>query len=79
MSEKMTIISVPGRPNGDSFMEWGDKTASEMISAYRAYATHLRARVEAIEGMSDDDFRIAIVRGRIVQHPVRILQEGRLP
>lgn len=79
MSDKMTVISVPGRPSGDSLMDWGDKTTAEMISFYRAYAARLRSRAEAIEKMSDEDFRIEIVRGRVVQHPIKVLQEGRLP
>lgn len=79
MSDKMTIISVPGRPSGDSLMDCGDKTTSEMISFYRAYAARLRDRAEAIERMSDQDFRIEVVRGRVTQHPIKVLQEGRLP
>jgi hypothetical protein len=77
MSDKLTSISVPGQPGGDGWMDWGEKTVAEMVAQYRAYAADLRRRVEAIEACADDDFAVHIVRGRVLQNPVRTLQVGR--
>lgn len=76
MSEKMTVIDLPGQ-FGCGLMDYGDLPAEKMIADVRKMAADWRAKADAIEGAGDDDFRIRVVRGVHVQHPIRTLQEGR--
>lgn len=77
MSEKMTRINLPGLPQGDGYMDWGECPADAMILIMRRRAAHMREVADAIESASDDDFKIDIVRGSHVQHFVRNVQPGR--
>jgi len=76
MTEKMTVIRLPsGKDAG--FMDYGEQTAEAMISTYRKMAADMRERADEIDAASDSDFRVEVVRGKIVEHPVHVLQEGR--
>lgn len=79
MSEKMTLIDLRDRSVWSGIGEWGECSAAKMIERARGYAQHLRAQADLIDAAADEDFHIRIVRGRIVQHPVRTVQEGRVP
>ena len=73
MSDRITQINLPGAPDA-GIGEWGNHTAEFMISKYRAYAKHLRAHAEAVEGAADHEFQIEIVLGSLVRKPVKTLQ-----
>lgn len=76
VSEKMTIIRLPsGKDAG--FMDWGEQDAETMLGTYRQMAVDMRERAEEILAAKDGDFRIEVVRGVHVQHPVRLIQQGR--
>lgn len=75
MSEKLTRIRVPGL-KGLGLLEWGEKTAAEMISTARRHAAHLRSQAEAIEATADGGFQIDLVRGSHVQHHIKEIQKG---
>lgn len=76
MSEKMTVIRLPsGKSAG--FMDYGEQDAATMIAAYRGLALRQREEADEILAAADSDFRIEVVRGKIVEHPIRTLQEGR--
>lgn len=77
MSEKLTRIRVPGSKAFRGLMDWGER--SDMVSQVRAHADHLRKQVAEIDAASDEDFDIVVVRGSVVQHHVRTLQEGISP
>jgi hypothetical protein len=77
MSEKLTLIRLPGQKAFSGFMQRDEKSAAEMIAAARRYAASLRAEAEAIEAAADADFQIDVVRGWIVQHHVREVQKAR--
>lgn len=79
MSDKLTRIGLPGCPNGWGIMDWGEHDAAEMVRQIRARAAHLRQQVEAIEAADDQDFKIDVVRGSVVQHHLRSIQTGRTP
>jgi len=74
MTEKLTRI-VLGK--GPGILEWGEVDPKEMIARLRKHATSMRKEAEAIEGASDEDFQIDIVRGSVVQHHVKTLQNAR--
>lgn len=72
MSEKMTRIRVPGAKGGDfGFLDWGEKSRSEMVRNFRIRAEHMRQVVAAIDATDDADFEVDIVRGSAVQHHIR--------
>jgi hypothetical protein len=75
MSEILTAIGLPGLRMGRSsgLMEWGRKTRPEMIALYRHQAELDKAASERILAASDDEFRVRVVRGPIVQHLVEEL------
>lgn len=76
MSEKLTRIRLPGSEAFRGLQNWGEKSAAEMVNYARSYAARLRAEAEAIEGASDADFQIDIVRGPYVQRHVREVQKA---
>jgi hypothetical protein len=76
VSERMTTIRLPSGKDG-GFMDYGDKPADEMVAAYRQIAADMKERAEEILAAADSDFRIEVVRGVHVQHPVRLIQKGR--
>lgn len=72
MSEKLSRIRVPGKPNSHTgIADYGEKTRLEMVAFIRRYADDMRASVAAIDATADADFEIDIVRGSIVQHHIR--------
>lgn len=77
MSEKLTRIRLAGLPNGEGYQEWGEQTAEHMIAIMRRRAMHMRVVANAIDAAADEDFEIDVVRGSIVQRPVRNIQPGR--
>lgn len=77
MSEKMTTIHLAGLSQGAGFMDYGEKTAAEMIATYRRNAESDLAKAQAILAAADDDFQIKVVRGVHVQHHIRTIQEGK--
>lgn len=77
MSEKLTRITIPGHAGG-GIMDWGEKSASEMVGQIRRHADRLRADVAAIDAASDGDFQIDVVLGSCVQHHVREVQRSAL-
>lgn len=77
MSEKMTRIRLPGQRDFVGLMEWGEKTADEMIEAARHRAAYLRAEADAIDGAIDAQFQIDVVRGLYVQRHVREVQKAK--
>lgn len=77
MGDKLTRIRLPGLPNREGFMDWGEHQPSVMISAMRRRAAHMREVADAIDAASDEDFEIAVIRGPCVQHMVRMVQAGK--
>lgn len=75
MSDKLTSIVVPGQTMGTGWMEWGEKSVEEMISAYRAHADYMRNVVKVIDETEDADFFIKVVKGPYKQDLVKVLQE----
>jgi hypothetical protein len=73
MSEILTYIGLPSLRSGDGIGEWGRKTRVEMIALYRHQAELDKAAAEHILAASDDEFRVRVVRGPIVQHLVEEL------
>jgi hypothetical protein len=80
MTDTLTRISVPRcREPHPGILDWGQKTAPEMIAQVRAYADHMRAQVAAIDATADEDFQIEVVRGSVVQRHVRTVQQSANP
>lgn len=77
MSEKRTVIYLPGQRGFPGIGDWGEKTVEEMVLQVRAYAAHLRKCAEVIEQAADGDFLIEVVRGVHVPKRIQLLQEGR--
>lgn len=76
MTEKLTQIHLPGSlASGQA--DWGEKTVAEMIAQYRANAATWLKDAQDVLAAADADFRVTVVRGSIVQHPVKTLQQGR--
>ena len=75
MSEKLTRITLPGTPSV-GFADWGEKSPKEMIAILRKHGRHLMDEATAIEDAEDHEFQIDVVRGPIVQHHVKTLQEA---
>lgn len=73
MSEKLTRIDLPGT---QGLMDWGEKTAAEMIAQYRAYAARRYSEAKLVLDAPDSAFQIDVVRGPLVQHHVRCVQKG---
>lgn len=76
MSDKLTRLRTETGTSFPGIMDWGEKTAEEMIRQARTYAAHLRAQADEIDATADESFQIDIVRGSCVQHHVRTLQQG---
>jgi len=76
MSEKMTRIRLPGQKRFSGLLEWGEKSADDMVKSARRYAAHLRDQAEEIERAFDKEFQIDVVRGSHVQHHVREVQKS---
>ena len=70
MSEILTDIGLKG---SGGIMEWGRKTRAEMIAKFKHQAELDKAAAERILAASDDEFRVRIVRGPLVQHLVEEL------
>lgn len=79
MADLLTTIRIDGHPRGYGLADWGELTADEIIRQYRAMADHLRQQVAAIDATPDNQFRIEIVRGSVVQKLVRIIQAPTTP
>jgi hypothetical protein len=77
MAEKMTTINLPGRPRGVGFMDYGDVPADKLIATYRRMALRDKEEAEAVLAASDADFRIVYVEGKLINRPIRVIQEGR--
>lgn len=77
MTEKVTVITLPGLPNGAGLAEHGVEEASHMIAKYRDMARRQKEDADAILAASDEDFRVVVAKGIIVQRDRRVLQEGR--
>jgi len=75
-AEKMTTIRLPSGLSA-GFMDYGEQDAATMIATYRSMAERDKAAAEEILAASDADFRIEVVRGKLVERPVRLIQEGR--
>lgn len=76
MSEKLTRIRLPGQRAWSGLADWGELGAAEMIRQARAYAAHLRAQADAIDGAADREFQVDVIRGSHVQHHVREVQKA---
>jgi hypothetical protein len=76
MSDLLTTIRLPGaRDSG--LADWGRKTVPEMIAQYRAYhQARLETEMLALDAL-DEDYRVTIVRGSVINKHVETLQEGR--
>jgi hypothetical protein len=77
MTDTFTKITVPGQHKFTGIMDHGRQTTEDMIKMARAYAAHMRACADAIDAAADDNFKVEIVRGSVVQTLVKVLQEGR--
>ena len=77
MSERMTGILLPGRPNGVGWAEWGRKTPAEMIASYRRHAEQQKAEAEAILAAADEDFYVDTYLGPYARAKTEVLQAGR--
>lgn len=77
MAEKVTIITLPGLPNGAGLAEHGVEDVAHMIERYRAMAQRQFDDAEMILAASDSDFRVVVAKGIIVQRQPHIIQEGR--
>jgi hypothetical protein len=75
MTEKLTRIVIGKKSRG--ILEWGEIDPKEMIARFREYAAGLRQEAEKIENAADEDFQIDVVRGSVVQHHVKTLQNAR--
>ena len=73
MSEIVTYIGLPSLRSGEGLGEWGRKTRAEMISLFKHQAALDKATAEKVLAESDDEFRVRVVRGTLVQHLVEEL------
>lgn len=78
MSEKRTIVRLPGQKVWSGLGDWGEQTAPAMIAQVRAYASHLRAQADLIDAAADSEFQIDVARGVFVQNHVREIQKSTL-
>lgn len=74
MSDKLTRITLRG---WSGLLDWGKKTPEEMIHQARKHAEYLRAEAAKIDAAADADFKIDVVKGSMVQHHIKTLQEGK--
>ena len=73
MSDKMTVVQLPG-VSGAGFQNYGERTVPEMIETLRRYARADLERAEKILAAKDEDFQVEVVRGVIVGHHIKWLQ-----
>jgi hypothetical protein len=78
MSDILTRLRLPNSPSC-GIMDWGRKSADEMIAAARKHGERLKAEGEALLNAPDEAFQIDIVRGSIVEHHVKELQKANAP
>lgn len=76
MSSKLTVIELRGQQAWPGCMDWGTKTAAEMIVTARAHSAHLRKQADIIDAAADSDFRVRVVLGSIANRLVSTIQEG---
>ena len=77
MSERMTVITLPGAGIGAGLADYGRIPAAKMIAMMRRYAEHQKQQAEAILAACDDDFRIETHVGTHVKHRREVIQEGK--
>ena len=77
MTEKLTRITLPSASHSVGLMDWGELTPKEMIGQIRQRAEYLRAEADAIMAAKDSDFQIDVIRGPVVQHHVKTLQQAK--
>lgn len=71
MSDIMTVATAPG---GGGLMEYGRLTRAEIIQKTREMATYEKAKMERIVATPDSEFKVNVVRGRLVQHLIERLE-----
>lgn len=76
MMEKLTSISLP-RVDNSGLSIWGEASVGSAINQLREQARRDLAVAQAIIDADDEDFRVTIVRGPVIQHLIEVLQEGR--
>jgi hypothetical protein len=70
VSEIMTVASAP---SGGGFMDYGRLTRAEIIRRTKDMALSEKAKMEAILATPDNEFKVRIVRGQLVQHLIERL------
>lgn len=75
MTEKLTRIRLPGS-SGANMMNWGERTAQEMIKMVRDSADVMRRELTELDAAKDEDFQIDVVRGVHVQKHLKELQKS---
>lgn len=76
MSEKLTSISLPGQYAFGGLMDWGERSAADMIQQVKKHAKHLREQADMIDEAADSEFQIDVVRGSLIRRHVREVQKS---
>lgn len=76
MARRMTLCILP-QSKDIGVMDHGEVAPAEVIAMAKRWAADAKERAEEVLAAADDEFRVTVVDGVHVQHPVRTLQEGR--
>ena len=76
MSEKMTVISLPGC-DWPGFMDYGEVNAAKLIADVQKHAANEIQQLQQVVDADLKDFRIELVRGKVVQRRIKIIQSGK--
>lgn len=74
LSDKMTVIRLPGLRNGHGFMDYGEVPPQEIIQRLRNIHQEQLEAAQKVLAAKDEDFEIEVVRGKFVEHHIKWLQ-----
>ena len=77
MSEKLTLIRLPGQRDFNGFQDWGVRSVSHMLDYIERHKADLRKELASLEAAKPEDFRVSVILGPHLQRHVETLQEGR--
>ena len=75
MSEIYTAVCLPGS-TATGWMRRGRLTAQELIAEFRENAKEHKEQAEAILAAPDEAFQVDVIRGCVVQHHLKTVQQS---
>lgn len=77
MTQRMTVVTLPGLCQGHGFQDYGRVEPEKMIRTLRDHAQRQFEASKAIFEAADEDFRVAYVEGITIGKHLETLQEGK--